>query len=228
MVRLILHSWIFTYWLDLVLFFVKNPSSYLAPVWATFAGLSFAVQGPVKSFTDACIFVFSQHPYDVGDWVIWGKEKDLKLIVSEVRLLKTTFTCAESGKIVHIPHTEICTGYIENLSRTKTSLLRSFVLHSEEKLDKCHKEAIDKFREEKLKDLWRSDDKRAIFRYHQFPDISIVPIKSEDLSEKGIRVDFKRKEWVCSSLVSRFVISLANLFRLLVDSSNVRKNVDRK
>ena len=202
------------------MFFVKNPSSYLAPVWATFAGLSFSLQGPVKSFTDACIFVFSQHPYDVGDWVIWGKEKDLKLVVSEIRLLKTTFTCADSGKTVHIPHTEICTGYIENLSRTSTYFVKSIVLHLEDKLVKCDNEAIDKFKKEKLQDLWRSDEKRDIFRYHELPDISVVPIKSEDLEEKGIRVDFKRKEWVCplslagpSSLLLIFLDSRSTLQR---------------
>lgn len=180
------------------MFFVKNPSSYLAPVWATFAGLSFALQGPVKSFTDACIFVFSQHPYDVGDWVIWGKEKDLKLVVEEIRLLYTTFTCADSGKTVHIPHTELCTGYIENLSRTSTYFVKSIVLHVEAKVDKCHKEAIDKFQQEKLREFLRSGEKRDICRYHQLPKISVVPIKAEDLDEKGIRVEFQRKEWVSS------------------------------
>ncbi|KAH8797545.1 hypothetical protein F5882DRAFT_395965 [Hyaloscypha sp. PMI_1271] len=178
-----------------VLFFVKNPGHYLGPVWATFAGLSFSLQGPVKSFADACVFVFSQHPYDVGDWVIWGKEKDLKLIVDEIHLLKTAFTCADSGKTVHIPHTEICTGYIENLSRTSTYYVESIVLHSEDKVDRCHKEAIRKFQQEELRDLWRNDEKREIFRYYQLPEINVVPMNSEDLEEKGIRVDFKRKEW---------------------------------
>jgi small-conductance mechanosensitive channel len=192
------------------LFFVKNPGHYLGPVWATFAGLSFSLQGPVKSFADACVFVFSQHPYDVGDWVIWGKEKDLKLIVDEIHLLKTAFTCADSGKTVHIPHTEICTGYIENLSRTSAYFVKSIVLHSEDKVDKCHKEAIRKFQQEELRDLWQNDEKREIFRYYQLPEISVVPINSEDLEEKGIRVDFKRKEWVCSSPIIRCSILLTN------------------
>jgi hypothetical protein len=142
--------------------------------------------------------------------VIWGKEKDLKLIVDEIRLLKTAFTCADTGKTVHIPHTEICTGYIENLSRTSTYFVKSIVLHSEDKVDKCHKEAIRKFQQEELRDLWRNDGKREIFRYHQLPEISVVPIKSEDLEEKGIRVDFKRKEWVCFSPIVRCSILLIN------------------
>jgi hypothetical protein len=112
--------------------------------------------------------------------------------------------------MVHIPHTEICTGYIENLSRTSTYFVKRIVLHSEEKVDKCHKEAIRKFQQEELRGLWRNDEKREIFRYHQLPEISVVPINSEDLEEKGIRVDFKRKEWVCSSPIIRCSILLTN------------------
>jgi hypothetical protein len=96
------------------------------------------------------------------------------------------------------------------LSRTSTYFVKSIVLHSEDKVDKCHKEAIRKFQQEELRDLWRNDEKREIFRYHQLPEISVVPIKSEDLEEKGIRVDFKRKEWVCFSPIIRCSILLIN------------------
>ena len=154
----------------------------------------------MKSFTDACAFIFLQHPYDVGDWVIWGKEKDLRLIVMEIHLQHTTFECVESGRTVHIPHAEICGGYIENLSRTSKHFVASFTLHVDHSIDQM---AIESFQKDTLNHLLLSDpgEKLPILRYHHMPEISLVPIKPEDSEVNGIRVDFRRKQWVGHSMI---------------------------
>ncbi|KAE9381095.1 hypothetical protein N431DRAFT_476004 [Stipitochalara longipes BDJ] len=106
--------------LIVVCFFVKNPGTYLTLFWASFAGLSFAFQGPAQEFVSACIFVFSQHPYDINDWVkIMNGDKDTlpNLKVMEIRLLNTTFRYADNRKVVSIPHSRLSKERIENLSR---------------------------------------------------------------------------------------------------------------
>jgi small-conductance mechanosensitive channel len=85
--------------------FTKNLGNSLIPVWTAFTGVSFAIQDPVKELISNCIFVFAQHPYDVGDWVVLDQEeKNQRLIVSSIYLTHTTFIRVDNGKFVHIPH----------------------------------------------------------------------------------------------------------------------------
>jgi len=172
-------------------FFVKDPSSFLTPLWTTVAGLSFAIQGPVKAFTDACVFVFAQHPYDIGDWIRWGKEKELKLVVDEIHLMHTTFHCVHSGKMIQIPHSEISAGYIENLSRTSKQYVKSVELQTEQTMDQ---DAVQRIKNDLIKEL--SDEKLPILRYHHMPEISTAPTKPERVDETAIRIQFCRRQGI--------------------------------
>jgi small-conductance mechanosensitive channel len=110
-----------------VAIFTKDFAVYFSPLWTAFFGISFAIQDPVKEFVSACIFVFAQHPYDVGDLVILEDEKDLKLVATEIYLMHTTFQPVGGGKEYHIPHTKLSKECIENLCRPDSHI--SVVLH---------------------------------------------------------------------------------------------------
>jgi hypothetical protein len=106
-----------------VSFFVKNPGNYITLFWTSFAGLSFALSGPAQEFVSSCVFVFSQHPYDVDDWVNIMSGKDdtlLKLRVTDIRLMSSTFRRDKLAKLVSIPHNKLSKERIENLSRWDT------------------------------------------------------------------------------------------------------------
>jgi hypothetical protein len=106
-----------------VSFFVKNPGNYMTLFWTSFAGLSFALSGPAQEFVSSCVFVFSQHPYDVDDWVNIMSGKDdtlLKLRVTDIRLMSSTFRRDKLAKLVSIPHNKLSKERIENLSRWDT------------------------------------------------------------------------------------------------------------
>ena len=91
------------------LFFVKNPLNYITPIWRSFTGLSFAFSGTVQELVSSCVFVFSQHPYDVNDWVqVDGADKKpLTLKVKDIRLMNTTFRYKSDSNMVIIPHNKL-------------------------------------------------------------------------------------------------------------------------
>lgn len=71
------------------------------------------------------------------------------------------------------------------------------------------------------------DDEDSILRYHHVPHFSIGPIKPEDQEEKGVRVEFRIKRWVCPTVRS-YVSGAADLFRLLVEPLEKRRNAGKK
>lgn len=77
---------------------------------------SFAFAGTVQEFTGSCIFLFSKHPYDVGDRVYIN---GVDLIVEHISLLYTVFRRVDTNRSVQIPNIVNNEVWIENISRSR-------------------------------------------------------------------------------------------------------------
>jgi hypothetical protein len=95
----------------------------VAPIWAAFTGVGFALQAPAAEFISCCGFVFSKHLYDVGDTIKLNDGKDgkdgPKLTVRRMYLTYTEFWQVDTGILVEIQHTELLKMNISNLTRSK-------------------------------------------------------------------------------------------------------------
>jgi hypothetical protein len=69
----------------------------------------------VSEFLSSCIFLFVKHPYDGGDRINF---KDQELIVLKISLMHTLFRGTRDNTEVQIPHSDLASGNIENMSRT--------------------------------------------------------------------------------------------------------------
>jgi hypothetical protein len=159
--------------------------------------------------------VFVQHPYDKGDLIILPSEqKDLKLVVTQIYLMHTSFEPVEKGKDIHIPHSKLSSDYIENWSRLAQADPSpvSVVLHLDPKSTLPN-----------LQEMWelQADVTKYVqdhpSRFYKSPELTRVPIKEEDLMESGINVEFKTKRKVCH-VILRPIHLLAKLRRSLGNS----------
>lgn len=91
----------------------------LGTFWTGLTGLSFAFGGVLLEFSNACVFVFGKHPYDVGDYV---EAKGKKLVVNKIFLTHTNFEEVtdpeERGVVVQIAHAALMAEPIVNWTRT--------------------------------------------------------------------------------------------------------------
>jgi hypothetical protein len=113
--------------------FTGKLGSIVAPLWATFTGLSFALQKPTEKFITCCIFVFSKQPYNIGDRVKVKDGEELKVI--KVFLMYSVFQQVKDGILVEMEHMELITQNISNLTRSKHRGMAITVSASEEKLN---------------------------------------------------------------------------------------------
>jgi hypothetical protein len=146
--------------------------------------------------------------------------------------MHTTFLSLHNGKTIHIPHSEISAGYVENLSRTpKRQYVKSVVLQMGRVIDLEELQSLVDYLERELPKreckMQSKKDPFPILRFHRMPEVSSVPMKPEDPEKKGVRVEFHRKQWVCLSIKSHVVL-IADLFRFLTKTSKRRKNVEKK
>lgn len=96
-------------------FFSSNFVAHLTVFTTTALSFSFAFAGTVQEFASSCIFIFSKHPYDVGDRIyVNGTE----MTVKNISLLYTTFERIDNNRAVQIPNTINNTNWIENVSRS--------------------------------------------------------------------------------------------------------------
>jgi hypothetical protein len=116
MVRSCVSSYLYLIADEIAAFFTSRLSTYLTSIWTTVIGLSFALSATVTKFITPCGFVFSKHPYDIGNRVVI---EDKDLIVNEICLLYTVFHRAFGGAIEQIAHKKICDSWITNLSRSR-------------------------------------------------------------------------------------------------------------
>jgi hypothetical protein len=176
--------------------FTKNFITNFTPLWTAFFGISFAVQDPVKEFVSACVFVFAQHPYDLGDLVVLEGEKDHKLVVRDIYLMHSTFEPVGGGKEIHIPHCKLATECIENLSRRPQSLWPVVL-----QLDKKPPSDILKELNKEVTATFQLPDYQAR-RFYDIQELTLVPIKEEESVEKGILVEFRVKRVVRPIIIS--------------------------
>lgn len=103
----------------LVQFFEAQYSKDLGTFWTGLTGLSFAFGGVLLEFSNACVFVFGKHPYDVGDYV---ESKGKKLVVQKIFLTHTNFEEVtdpeERGVVVQMSHASLMAEPIVNWTRT--------------------------------------------------------------------------------------------------------------
>jgi len=128
----------------------------------------------------------------------------MELIVKKVHLTHTIFQCANSGKIIHIPHSKLGEDYIENLSRTSRYFVRSVI----EMGCMIDEEEMTAFNHH-VKDHLQSEED-SILRYHHMPVFSRVPIKPEDVEAMGIQVVFRRNQWVCTIIIYHVLLELSS------------------
>ncbi|PLW58181.1 hypothetical protein PCANC_00836 [Puccinia coronata f. sp. avenae] len=84
-------------------FFIFNPkgtSSQLVPMATIILGFSFIFGNAAKNLFESMLFIFSVHPYDVGDLVMID---DVHMFVTEFGLFSTTFQRVD-GQVVVAPN----------------------------------------------------------------------------------------------------------------------------
>lgn len=100
-------------------FFEQGYAKNLGTLWTGIVALSFAFNGAVLEFTNACVFVFGKHPYDVGDYV---ETKGKKYIVTRIFLTHTNFEQVKNehvrGLVTQISHASLVGEPIINWTRT--------------------------------------------------------------------------------------------------------------
>jgi small-conductance mechanosensitive channel len=91
-------------------------STTLATAGTALLSLSFVFAATVQEVLGSCVFLFSKHPFDVGDRVDLGQEQ---LTVESIALLYTVFKRVSNGKTVQIPNLILNGLWVENVSRSK-------------------------------------------------------------------------------------------------------------
>mmetsp|Transcript_13836 Transcript_13836/g.34913 ORF Transcript_13836/g.34913 Transcript_13836/m.34913 type:complete len:921 (-) Transcript_13836:438-3200(-) len=81
---------------------------------ATLVGLSFIFGNSIRTIFESLVFLFSRHPYDVGDWVVINCEK---YQIKKARLLFTMMVNI-AGHPVYMSNSELNNKQIDNLSRS--------------------------------------------------------------------------------------------------------------
>jgi small-conductance mechanosensitive channel len=234
-----------------VAIFTKDFVPYFSSLWTAFFGISFAIQDPVKEFVSACIFVFAQHPYDVGDLVILEDEKDLKLVATEIYLMHTTFQPVGGGREYHIPHTKLSKECIANFCKPDSHI--SVVLHLKfdkipqkieeriKEIEDCKKKIhgdlerdleteVSKIEDSKTEaskneasktEAFKDYQKRQTLRLYEMPEVTHVPVKEEDFVEEGVQVEFKVKSQVRPLILYRIVFISKLNYPDCLDSSDI-------
>lgn len=171
---------------SLAAFFTNRLSSYLTPIWTTVTGLSFALSGTVTEFITACSFVFSKHPYDIGDRVTI---EDKDLIVHKICLQYTIFRRVSDGAVEQIAHKKICDSWIANMSRSKDLSVKETAAIPDNSISIC-KATLDRY-QVTLKQFIK--EKAVRFRYLSADDIQISVQSSKDDGRKLVAI-IKLKE----------------------------------
>ncbi|KAJ9657145.1 hypothetical protein H2198_004503 [Neophaeococcomyces mojaviensis] len=130
-------------------------SKDLGIFWAGLTGLSFAFGGVLLEFTNACVFVFGKHPYDVGDYV---ESKGKKLVVNKIFLTHTNFEEVtdpeERGIVVQISHASLMTEPIMNWTRTLEAVVEKKKTNAEaDKIEENEKKESENKEKEEAREL---------------------------------------------------------------------------
>ncbi|KAF2725043.1 hypothetical protein K431DRAFT_216794 [Polychaeton citri CBS 116435] len=170
-------------------FFSKAFGSKTTQLWTTFTGLAFAISGTVQEFLACCIFLFTKHPYDIGDRVdISGANRidtcSVEMIVERISLMYTQFRRVDSDKLVQIPNNVANTLWIENVSRSRAMKERlTFSVAATTSV-----EDIETLKDE-LEKYIISDEHRRDFR----PGIEMELMSVGDLKQLDLRVEIRHR-----------------------------------
>jgi len=107
-------------------FFTANFSRNFMAVTTAVLSLSFAFATTVQEFAASFLFLFIQHPFDVGDRVQVGT--DVEMIVERISLLHTVFRGVKDNRLLQIPNRISSTLRITNISRSRMMVERINVM----------------------------------------------------------------------------------------------------
>jgi small-conductance mechanosensitive channel len=91
-----------------------NIGEWLATFSAFWAGLAFAFQPTIKAVVESILFVFVNHPFDVGDRVAIDKQE---YFVKELGIMGTVLTHTD-GRVMYASNTVLANKYIFNIRRS--------------------------------------------------------------------------------------------------------------
>ncbi|KAL7750093.1 hypothetical protein RI367_004608 [Sorochytrium milnesiophthora] len=97
-----------------LLVFNVNITSILVPLGSFLVALSFSFGSTARNMFESLVFIFSMHPYDVGDRVFID---GFNLVVTEIGILTTVFTRAD-GQRIYAPNVTLQTKLINNVRRS--------------------------------------------------------------------------------------------------------------
>lgn len=99
-----------------VLPFFNIPMQSVLSLGGLFFTFGFAFNDSITKLFQSIMFVFVNHPYDVGDRVtISGVGTDV--VVQDIGLFNTTF-CSSDGQLIYIPNTSIMSNAVNNSRRS--------------------------------------------------------------------------------------------------------------
>lgn len=107
-------------------FFTDNFARNFMAITTAILSLSFAFASTVQEFAASFLFLFVQHPFDVGDRVQVGD--DVEMIVERIALLHTVFRGVKDNRSLQIPNRTCSTLRITNLSRSRMMVERITVM----------------------------------------------------------------------------------------------------
>ncbi|KAF4553660.1 Mechanosensitive ion channel protein Msy2-like protein [Elsinoe fawcettii] len=192
-----------------IAFLNRNFVTTLATAGTALLSLSFVFAGTAQEVLGSCIFLFSKHPFDIGDVVEITKEQ---LIVDHISLLYTVFRRIRGenvGRLVQIPNIVLNGLWIENVTRSKAmkeqiSLMISFDTTFED--IQLLKQELSNF----VKDKENARDYQ--------PDLDVEVLGTSDLSKLELRVEIQHKsnwsnETLRAARRSKFMCALVAALR---------------
>ncbi|TKX20648.1 putative MscS family protein [Elsinoe australis] len=192
-----------------IAFLNRNFVTTLATAGTALLSLSFVFAGTAQEVLGSCIFLFSKHPFDIGDRVEITKEQ---LIVDHISLLFTVFrrvTGENCGRLVQIPNIVLNGLWIENVTRSKAmkeqlSLMISYNTSFED---------IQLLKNELLTFVRDKENSRD----YQ-PDLEVEVLGTSDLSKLELRVEIQHKsnysnETLRAARRSKFMCALVAALR---------------
>ncbi|KAF2225547.1 Mechanosensitive ion channel-domain-containing protein [Elsinoe ampelina] len=167
-----------------IAFLNRNFVTTLATAGTALLSLSFVFAGTAQEVLGSCIFLFSKHPFDIGDVVEITKEQ---LIVDHISLLYTVFRRIRGenvGRLVQIPNIVLNGLWIENVTRSKAmkeqiSLMISYDTTFED---------IQLLKQELINFVSDKENSRDYM-----PELDVEVLGTSDLSKLELRVEIQHK-----------------------------------
>ncbi|CEM21676.1 unnamed protein product [Vitrella brassicaformis CCMP3155] len=96
-----------------------NPYTTILGFASISAGVAFALGNSIKNFVDSLVFVFIQHPFDIGDRV--SVDGDVAMNVRRISVMTTTFETIHNKKVV-LPNFQLAIAKIINETKSPAAV----------------------------------------------------------------------------------------------------------